>query len=167
MALYILALVLLKIARKEVNMADKYLGRWEPFRDMLNLRADMDKVFSSFFGGFIEEREGFWAPVIDIEEDRDSIIVEAEIPGMKKEDIKVAVHGNILSITGERKQEGETKNKTFHRIERAYGKFSRTITLPADVDADKVKASYKDGILKIKLSKPETGKLKQIDVEIT
>lgn len=148
-------------------MGDKFMERWEPFRDMLNLRADMDRVFKSFFSGFPEEREGYWAPIIDIEEDKDNIIVKAEIPGIKKEDIKVAVHGNLLSISGERKQESDVKEKTYHRIERAYGRFSRTITLPSDVDADKIKASYKDGLLKISLPKPESVKPKQIDVEIT
>ncbi len=147
-------------------MADKYISRWEPFRDMLSLRADMDRLFSSLFGGAHEEREGLWAPIVDIEEDNDSILVKAEIPGMSKEDIKVSVQSNILTITGERKHESETKNKTFHRVERSYGKFSRMITLPTDVDSDKVKANYKDGILSIVLPKPETVKPKHIDVEI-
>jgi len=148
-------------------MADKFLGKWEPFRDMLNLRADMDKVFKSFFSGLPEEREGYWAPIIDIEEDKNNIIVKIEIPGMKKDDIKVAVHGKILSVSGERKQESEVKDKIYHRIERAYGKFSRTITLPSEVDADKIKASYKDGLLRINLPKLESVKPRQIDVEIT
>jgi len=147
-------------------MADKYMSRWEPFRDMLSLRADMDRLFSSLFGGAYEEREGMWAPIVDIEEDNDSIMVKAEIPGMKKEDIKVSVQSNILTITGERNRESETKSKTFHRVERSYGKFSRMITLPTDVDSDKVKANYKDGILSITLPKPEAVKPKHIDVEI-
>ncbi|MDH4212243.1 MAG: Hsp20/alpha crystallin family protein [candidate division WOR-3 bacterium] len=147
-------------------MADKFISRWEPFRDMLSLRADMDRLFSSLFGGAYEEREGLWAPIVDIEEDNDSIMVKAEIPGMSKEDIRVSVQSNILTITGERKRESETKNKTFHRIERTYGKFSRMITLPTDVDSDKVKANYKDGILSITLPKPEAVKPKHIDVEI-
>ena len=147
-------------------MADKYISKWEPFRDMLSLRADMDRLFSSLFGGGYEEREGLWAPLVDIEEDNDTIMVKVEIPGMKKEDIKVSVQSNILTITGERKHESETKNKTFHRVERSYGKFSRMITLPTDVDSDKVKANYKDGILSITLPKPEAVKPKHIDVEI-
>ena len=147
-------------------MADKYMNRWEPFRDMLSLRADMDRLFSGLFGQAAEEREGFWAPIVDIEEDNENITVRAEIPGMKKEDIKVSVQGNMLTISGERKHESEVKNKTFHRVERSYGKFSRMITLPTDVDSDKVKATYKDGILNISLPKPEAFKPKHIDVEI-
>jgi HSP20 family protein len=147
-------------------MADKYLSKWEPFRDLLSLRTDMDRLFKSFFADYPEDRDGFWAPVIDIEENGSNLVVKAELPGMKKEDIKVAVRDNILTVSGERSHENETKNKTFHRIERSYGKFSRVITLPADVDSNKVKASYKDGILSITLPKPESAKPKQIDVEI-
>ncbi len=147
-------------------MADKYLNKWEPFRDMLSLRADMDRLFKAFFGGIPEEKEGFWTPVVDIEEDNDNIIVRAELPGMKKDEIRVSVHGSVLSVSGERKQESETKDKTFHRIERYYGKFIRNISLPSEVEANNVKASYKDGVLSITLPKPESKKPKKIEVEI-
>ncbi len=147
-------------------MTDKFLKKRDPFRELVNLRDDMDRFFSSFFGGQAEESSGLWSPVVDIEEDNENFLVKVELPGLKKEDIKISVRGNLLSVSGERKQETETKEKTFHRIERSYGKFSRNITLPADVDADKVKATYKDGILAITLSKPETMKPKEIDVEI-
>lgn len=150
----------------EVHMADKFLDKWEPFRDMLNLRADMDRFYKSFFGGVPEDQEGYWAPVVDIEEDKDNYIVKAEIPGVKKEDIKVTVRDNLLVVSGERSCEKEVKDRTYHRIERSYGKFSRTIALPAAVDPDKIKASYTDGILHITLPKPESSKPKQIDVEI-
>ena len=147
-------------------MAEKYLSIWEPFRDLVSMRADMDRLFSSFFGRLPEDTDGFWSPALDIEENNGNLIVKAEIPGMKKDDIKVSVHNNVLSITGERKQEKETKNKTIHRIERSYGRFSRAITLPSEVDEDKVKASYKDGVLNITLPKPESMKPKQIEVEV-
>jgi len=148
-------------------MADKMIKRWDPFRELISLRDDMDRLFSSFFGRpSIEEQEGVWAPVIDLEEDNENFLVKAELPGLKKEDIKISVRGNLLTITGERKQEAETKNKTYHRVERFYGKFSRTITLPSDVDADKVKANYKDGLLTITLPKPETMKPKEIEIEV-
>jgi HSP20 family protein len=149
-----------------VAMADKKMSRWEPFRELVSLRDDMDRLFRSFFGGPIEEVEGFWAPTVDIEEDNDNYFVKAEIPGIKKEDVKISVRGNTLSVSGERKQESETKEKTFHRIERSYGRFMRTITLPSDVDPNKVKATYKDGILTISLPKPESTKPKEIEVEI-
>ena len=147
-------------------MADKHLKRWDPFRELVSLRDDMDRLFSSFFGRQREEMEGFWSPIVDIEENNENFLVKAEIPGLKKEDIKISVRGNLLSVSGERKHESETKGKTFHRIERSYGKFSRTITLPSDVESDKVKATYKDGILTISLPKPESLKQKEIEVEI-
>jgi HSP20 family protein len=147
-------------------MTDKYLSRWEPFRDLFSLRADMDRLFNTFFGNMPQEGEMMWAPVVDISENNGMIDVKAELPGMKKDDIKVSVHDNTMTITGERKHENETKDKTFHRIERVYGRFSRTIALPAEVDADKIKANYKDGVLSISLPKPESKKPKQIEVEI-
>lgn len=147
-------------------MADKKMRKWEPFRELVSLRDDMDRFFKSFFGSSLEEVEGFWAPVIDIEEDNDNYYVRAEIPGIKKEDVKISVRGNAISVSGERKQESETKNKTFHRVERSYGRFRRTVTLPSEIDADTVKATYKDGILTITLPKPESAKPKEIEVEI-
>jgi len=133
---------------------------------LVSLRDDMDRLFSTFFGRQREEMDGFWSPTVDIEEDNESFLVKAEIPGLKKEDIKISVRGNLLSVSGERKHESEIKDKTFHRIERSYGKFSRTITLPSDVESDKVKATYKDGILTIILPKPESLKQKEIEVEV-
>ncbi len=147
-------------------MTHRYLTKWEPFSDLVSLRDDMDRFFETFFGQHPEDREGFWTPILDIEDSNGNIVVKAEIPGMEKDEIKVSVRNNMLSISGERKQEIETKDKTFHRIERSYGKFSRTITLPSEVDADKIKAAYKDGVLNIILPKPESMKPKQIEVEI-
>jgi HSP20 family protein len=148
-------------------MANQPIKKWEPFKELVTLRDDMDRFFNSFFGRSLDSGyDGVWAPVIDIEEDRDNFIVKAELPGMKKEDIKISVRSNILALAGERKYDHEEKTKTFHRIERAYGKFVRTITLPSEVDGDKVKANYQDGILTIILPKPETMKPKEVEIEI-
>ncbi|HEC79287.1 MAG TPA: Hsp20/alpha crystallin family protein [candidate division WOR-3 bacterium] len=147
-------------------MKERNLIRWEPFRDLVSLRDDFDRLLENFFGRGPIEKEEFWAPVMDVVESNGNIEVKAELPGMKKEDIKVTVKDNILSVSGERKQEKETKDKTFHRIERYYGKFCRSIELPSEVDPDKVKATYKDGVLNITLPKPESAKPKQIEVEV-
>jgi len=147
-------------------MKERNLIRWEPFRDLVSLRDDFDRLLENFFGRGPIEKEEFWAPVMDVVESNGNIEVKAELPGMKKEDIKVTVKDNILSVSGERKQEKETKDKTFHRIERYYGKFCRSIELPSEVDSDKVKATYKDGVLNITLPKPESAKPKQIEVEV-
>ncbi|MEO0225587.1 MAG: Hsp20/alpha crystallin family protein [candidate division WOR-3 bacterium] len=141
---------------------------WDPFREIASLREDMDRIFDSFFGRLPERerKEGIWLPLVDIEETADEILVRAEIPGLKKEDIKVSVVGNTLTLSGERKYEAEEKGKTFHRIERAYGKFYRNISLPAEVDNNKVKAQYKDGVLTINLPKAEQARRKEIEIDV-
>lgn len=147
-------------------MAKKYLSRWEPFRDLVSLRTDFDRLFNTFFDNMPTETERLWAPAVDIEEHNGNLMVRAELPGMKKEDITVSVRDNVLHLSGERKFEKETKDKSYHRVERCFGKFSRSIELPATVEADKVKAVYKDGVLNITLPKPEELKPKKIDVEV-
>ena len=147
-------------------MNEKKMKLWEPFRDLVSMRDDMDRLFETFFGTQPQSFDDFWRPAVDIEENNGNLMVKAEIPGMTKDDIKVSVQEDLLTISGERRQENETKDKTFHRIERCYGKFRRMIRLPAQVDADKVKASYKDGVLNVTLPKPESLKPKHIDVEI-
>ncbi len=148
-------------------MSDRPIKRWDPFRELISMRDDMERLFNTFFGKhYVEESEGVWLPVVDIEEDNESFIVKAELPGLKKEDVKISVRGNLLTISGERKKEEETKNKTYHRVERLYGKFSRTISLPSEVDINKIKAVYKDGVLHINLPKLEIMKPKEIEVEM-
>ena len=143
------------------------LIKWDPFKELSSLRKDMDRAFDSFFGRFPSLRgEGIWTPVIDIEEADDHIIVTAEIPGMKKDEIKISCSGNSLTISGERKRKREEKDKTYHRIERYYGRFIRTINLPIGINQDKTKATYKDGLLTIILSKPESTKPKEISIEV-
>ena len=145
---------------------NKNITRWEPFRDLVSLRSDFDRLFGSFFSTLPVAQEDYWAPVVDVIENNGNIEVKAELPGMKKGDIKVTVKDNILSLSGERQQEQETKEKSYHRIERYYGSFCRNIQLPESVEADKVKATYKDGVLNIVLPKPETAKPKKIDVDV-
>jgi HSP20 family protein len=143
----------------------KHLTTWDPFREMVSLRDELDRLFDSVFGRFPRERgETYWAPPLDIEETEDAIVVRAELPGMNKEDIKVSLSGDTLTIAGERKQESEKKGKTYFRVERAYGKFQRTVTLPAEVEGDKAKASYKAGVLELVLPKSEKSKAKEITI---
>ncbi|MGD9380270.1 MAG: Hsp20/alpha crystallin family protein [candidate division WOR-3 bacterium] len=147
-------------------MNDKRIKKWEPFRELVTMRDDVDRLFDVFFSPQPHMIEDLWRPSIDIEESNGNLMVKAEIPGMDKKDIKVVVKDDMLTISGERKRENETKEKTFHRIERSYGQFRRMIRLPAEVDAEKVKATYKDGVLNVTLPKPESMKPKNIDVEI-
>jgi HSP20 family protein len=144
----------------------RHLVRWDPFREVSTLRDDMERLFDSVYGRYPRERsEVSWAPPLDIEESESSLIVRAEVPGMKKDDIKISLAGDTLCISGERRHEAEQNDKTFHRIERAYGRFMRTLVLPADVDGSRVKANYKDGILELTLPKSEKSKSRDIAIE--
>lgn len=107
-----------------------------------------------------------WAPLVDITEDEKEYLIKAELPEVKKEDIKLTVHDNVVTITGERKSEKEETGKKFHRIERAYGSFMRSFTLPDDAEAGKIAADYKDGLLKVHLPKSEKTKPKSIEVKV-
>ncbi len=147
-------------------MNEKQLTYWEPLRNLLSSRNNFDGLFENFFGRMPMERQDLWAPIVDIVENNGNIEVKVELPGMNKDDIKVTIKNNMLRLSGERMQEEKTAEKTFHRSERYFGKFYRTIQLPADIDADKIKAQYKDGVLNITLPKPESMKPKEIEIEV-
>ncbi len=144
--------------------------RWSPVRDILNIQDEMSRLFNAFFTNTPDRTEGStfsWGPLVDISETDDEIKVIAEVPGMKKEDIKISIQDNVLTLRGEKKQEKEEKDKNSHRVERAYGAFERSFSLPASVQTDKVKASYKEGVLTISLPKPEEAKPKEIDISVS
>lgn len=143
----------------------KQITTWDPFREIVSLRDELDRLFDSVFGRLPRERaETYWAPPLDIEENDESIVVRAELPGMNKDDIKISLSDDTLTIAGERKMESEKKGKTYYRMERAYGKFQRTVTLPAEVEGEKAKASYKAGVLELVLPKSEKSKAKEITI---
>jgi HSP20 family protein len=108
-----------------------------------------------------------WMPLVDIAEDDKEYLITAELPEVKKDDVKVTLENGVLTITGERKFEKEEKNKKWHRVERAYGSFARTFALPEDGDAAKVNAEFKDGILKVRVAKSEAARPKQIEVKVS
>jgi HSP20 family protein len=137
--------------------------RWDPFREFNALPARM----GSFFGKNWElpTSTTAWNPSVDIFENDNEVVVKAELPGMDAKDIDVRLENNILTLKGERQFEKEAKEENYHRIEREYGSFTRSFALPTAVNGEKVKAEYKDGILKIVLPKKEETKLKPIKVE--
>lgn len=138
-----------------------------PWRSEVNrLRGEMERLYDRFFDlrPFHQAEEGEWIPSVDVSETAREVIVKAEIPGMEAKDIKVSLEGGMLFIKGERKQEKEEQDENFHRIERSYGSFYRSIRLPSEVDPDQVKATYKKGILKINLPKTEKEARKKIEV---
>lgn len=108
-----------------------------------------------------------WAPLVDITEDEKEYLITADLPEVKKNEVKVTVENGILSIAGERKFEKEEKNKRYHRVERAYGSFLRTFSLPDDADAEKVNAEFKDGVLRVHVAKSEHARPRQIEVKVS
>jgi HSP20 family protein len=139
---------------------------WDPFREVSTIREDMERLFDSMLSRYPHERvPAVWAPPIDVEETNEAMIVRAELPGMKREDIKVTVAEDTVTISGERKYESEEKNRTFHRVERAYGSFQRSIALPVSVQGDKAQAKYKAGVLELVLPKSERVKAREIAIE--
>ncbi|MFQ6091083.1 MAG: Hsp20/alpha crystallin family protein [bacterium] len=143
--------------------------RWRPVRDLFHIRDEMDRFFDEFMGRVPargEMGEGVWSPDVDIRESENEIIVESEVPGMDQKDIKVSIKDNVLTLMGEKKQQREAKEANYHRVERTYGSFVRSFTLPTTVLPDKASASYKSGVLKITLPKSEEVKPKEIAVEV-
>ena len=139
------------------------LIKWSPYRNLISLPDEIDHFFNGF-GLDLNASDSVWSPSVDISETENQYEVKAEIPGLKKEDIKLSVEDNVLTLSGERKYENETEKKNYHRIERAYGKFERSFRLPREVDAGNIKANYKNGVLTVHIPKTETVKPKEIAV---
>jgi len=134
--------------------------------ELAGLHRQMDELFNSFFGDWpVADYERDVWPAIDIAETDTEITVKAEVPGCKAEDIDIAVHGNTLTISGEKKQEQEKKEKGYYHIERSYGSFQRQVTLPSGVEADKIQATCKSGVLTVTLPKAEKAKTTKIKVK--
>jgi HSP20 family protein len=144
-------------------------GAQTPFQELNRIRHEINQIFGDPLGllapstSFFESGE----PMIDVYEDKDKITVKAEVPGMKKEEIDVSLQGNTLTIAGERKREEEQKTVESYRSERYFGRFQRSITLPAPVDANKIQATYKEGVLTVNLPKAEEAKPKQVPIKAT
>lgn len=144
------------------------LTRWNPFRGLVSVQRDLDSMMEDFFGHthMFDWDGGIWSPPVDITETDDNLVVSIEIPGMTKEDVKITLQDNVLTIRGEKKQETEKRDANYHRVERSYGSFTRSFSLPAAVEGEKIKAQYKDGLLKITLPKAEQVKPKEIPIAI-
>jgi HSP20 family protein len=141
------------------------LSTLDPFEQLSQLREEVNRLFESPFGG-LTQAFNTWAPAVDLYEDKDNVIVKAELPGMKKEDIDVSLREGMLTISGERKFEREEGKGETYRSERFFGRFQRSVVLPTAVNDAKVNAAYKDGILTITLPKSEEAKPKQIEVSV-
>ncbi|MFQ6039491.1 MAG: Hsp20/alpha crystallin family protein [Candidatus Poribacteria bacterium] len=151
------------------------LMRWRdrgwPFRELDELREEMDRLFERTFGRTLPVHRETpvirgWAPAVDMFERENEVVLRAEVPGMAKEDIDISVSGNTLTISGERKTEEEIKDEDYYHCERSYGRFQRALSLPQGVDAENIKASYKNGILEVTIPKQEEAKPKKIEVAV-
>ncbi len=147
--------------------------RWEPFRDLLAIQDRMNRIFDESFRGMNRQGDddwalgGAWAPLVDIYEREGNIELKAELPGVDSKDVDVRVENNVLTLRGERKVDREVKRESYHRVERAYGSFSRSFTLPTVVDTEKIKAEYRDGVLHLTLPKKEEAKPRQISIKVS
>jgi HSP20 family protein len=141
---------------------------WEKTKTLSKLRKEMDDLWGRFFGdtGFPGFGETVWGPPLDVKETKENIMVSAEIPGLNAKDVEVTISGDLLTIKGEKKQEKEEKEESYHLIERRYGAFSRSIRLTSEVDTKNVKASHKEGVLTIILPKSEKAKEKEIKINV-
>ena len=164
------------MAEKEKAKETRELAPWRPFSDLTRWERDMERMMDDFFD---RRMRPWWperwlrteemmthAPAMDIFQDKDDIVVKAELPGMEKDDIEVNLTDHTVTIKGEEKQEKEIKKEHYYRSERSYGGFVRTLQLPADVQADKIKASFKNGVLEVRLPKTEEAKTKEIKVKV-
>ncbi|MEJ2168471.1 MAG: Hsp20/alpha crystallin family protein [Desulfobacterales bacterium] len=144
------------------------LVKWNPWREMPALHNRINRMFDDPFFSIDrladEDGLGMWNPAVDLYEKDDHFIIKAELPGINKDDIKVDLKDRVLTLSGERSYDNEVKEENYYRRERSFGKFQRAFTLPADVDAEKIKAEFKDGVLQIEVPKPENQKAKRVAV---
>src|SRR3982751_2780020 len=143
------------------------ITRYDPFRDLTTLQDEVNRLFSTNFPrGFGDESfaRGAWTPSVDIFENKDEIVLEAELPGMNREDFELTIENNVLTLRGERRFEKKDEADNYHRVERAYGSFTRSFTLPQTVSGESATAEYKNGVLRVTLPKREETKARRIEI---
>lgn len=143
------------------------LVRFDPFRELEAMSTRLNRLFGSSPIA-AEDADGFgaWAPAVDVEETDKEYVIKADLPDIKKADVKVGIEDGVLTIEGERKQEKEEKGKKFHRVERTYGRFVRRLAVPSDVDQAQVAADFKDGVLNVRLPKSTNAKPRSVEVKV-
>ncbi|HVP58289.1 MAG TPA: Hsp20/alpha crystallin family protein [bacterium] len=148
------------------------LIRWTPIRGVMSFRDEMDRLLDEFYGRMSpsqsqESFEGDWCPVLDIAENENDVTAAIELPGLEKDDIKVSIEDDVLTVTGEKKQESTENTKDYRKVERSYGYFKRSVKLPSSVEPGKVKAAYKDGVLRVTMPKLASKKPKEIAIQVS
>jgi HSP20 family protein len=145
------------------------LIRWEPARELNSLQNEMNRLFNTFFdtplpnGGATARR---WLPPMDLAETDDEFVLKADLPGLAEKDVNIELEDNVLTISGERGSEHEERKEGVHRVERAYGTFSRSLSLPEGVDPEAIKASFDRGVLEVRIPKPEQRKPRKVEISV-
>jgi HSP20 family protein len=144
--------------------------RWDPYRELATVQDRLSRLVSDAYGRALPDDDvmarGAWMPAVDIFQNKQEIVLKAELPGLDRENIDLRVENKTLTLRGERKQQNEIKEEQYHRIERSYGSFSRSFTLPETIDTEKLRAEYKDGVLTVTMPIKEEAKPKQIQVQV-
>jgi HSP20 family protein len=145
------------------------MSRWDPFRELSSIQNELNRLFGRTFGteGDEDARMAQWVPAVDVAETQDRYVITAELPGVKPEEVDISVENSMLTITGERKFYSQNKEEDFHRIERRFGSFVRTLTLPSVADPERIQASFDDGVLTIEVPKREEAKPRKIQIKAT
>jgi HSP20 family protein len=147
------------------------LIRWEPTRELQSIQSEMNRLFNTFFepaaggngSGAVLRR---WSPAMDLVETDDNFVLRADLPGVAEDDVKIELEDNVLTVSGERKASHEENKAGYYRVERSYGSFARTLTLPEGVDADSINASFDKGVLEVKIPKPEPRKPRKVAIAV-
>jgi HSP20 family protein len=148
------------------------LVRWEPVRELNTIQHEMNRLFNTFFdtstgpNGNGNGTARRWIPAMDLVETEDTFVLRADLPGLAEEDVKIEVHDNVLTISGERRFESEVTKDGFHRLERGSGNFARSLTLPEGVDADAIAAAFDRGVLEVRIPKPEERKPRRVQISV-
>jgi HSP20 family protein len=138
------------------------LVRWDSGREVDSLQSEVNRVFDAFFGNGAPRRR--WVPAMDLVETDDSLVLRADLPGLSRDDVEIEIKDGVLTVSGERKAEHEEKSEGFYRVERTFGRFSRSLSLPEGIDADRVAADFEDGVLEVRIPKPEARKPHRVEI---
>ena len=142
------------------------LVRWEPTREVDSLQSEVNRVFDAFFGNgsSAATRARRWVPAMDLVETEDHLVLKADLPGLSQDDVNIEIKDGVLTVSGERRAEHQENSEGFYRVERAFGQFSRSMTLPDGIDAERVAADFNDGVLEVRIPKPEARKPHRVTI---
>lgn len=142
------------------------LVRWEPLREINSIQGEVNRLFNTFFDTPVSAGERRWLPAMDLVESEDHFVLRADLPGLSEEDVAIELEDGVLTVSGERKAEHEERKEGYHRVERAYGGFARSLTLPEGVDAEAIEAHFDRGVLEVRIPKPEERKPRRVSISV-